>query len=104
MAAAPFHAFLASQLPAAGSPRRSGGSYFVLRSGRTSAIDADGGGEGLVALFINSETTEFMVQIVMEAVKPFLLPEEIKGEPQAHKTVLSWGVSINLICRQLTNF
>lgn len=103
MAAAPFHALLASQLPAAGSPRRSGGSYFVLRSGRTFAIDA-GGGEGLVALFINSETTEFMVQIVMEAVKPFLLPEEIKGEPQAHKTVLSWGVSINLICRQLTNF
>lgn len=61
----------------------------MLRSGRTFAIDADGG-EGLVALFINSETTEFMVQIVMEAVKPFLLPEEIKGEPQAHKTVLSW--------------
>lgn len=76
----------------------------MLRSGRTFAIDA-GGGEGLVALFINSETTEFMVQIVMEAVKPFLLPEEIKGEPQANKTVLSWwGVSINLICRQLTNF
>lgn len=51
-----------------------------------------------MALVINSEATEFVVQVAVEAVKPLLLQEEIKGKPKAHKSVLSWGVSIGLIC------
>lgn len=67
------------------------------------AIDL-AGGEGLVALGNKFQTTEFKLQMVGEAIKPFLFWEQTQGASRANKTVLSWGVAINLIYCQLKSF
>lgn len=53
-----FHTFLASQLWVGARSLKYDGSYFILRNGRTFAVDLTGG-EGLVVLVVKFETTEF---------------------------------------------